>query len=102
MSQAVIVPNGVRHPIQWTKRRLARNQRRVRGGRGNYYFVDAARQRRDLEVRIGVINATASKELGFDIVKIDVERAVLLMYRRVAKFYGLRNKYPAAKQEHNR
>lgn len=78
------------------------SQRRAKRPRGEYYFGDAALQRRRLEVVIAKINAAASKELGVDIVKIDVERAVLLMYRRVAKFYGLRNKYPAAKQEHNR
>jgi hypothetical protein len=70
--------------------------------KGNYYNGDASTQRKLLEGAIGKINAERSAALGAEIVAIDVERAVLAMYRRVAKFYGLRNKYPSGKKEHNR
>lgn len=69
---------------------------------GHYKFSDTATQRKLLQGQIHRINAEVSARLGAPFEKINDHLATLAMMRRVGKFYGLRNKYPAAKKEHNR
>lgn len=88
-----------RHPERWAKRRAERSKRRVRSGKADYYLGDLQAQLAGISRAADGINAkafaahAASKSPLEFVPPINTSEAARKCQKRIAKFYGLNNKY---------
>lgn len=99
----IVIPQTIKNPSRWLKRKAQRSQRRTRLSRPAYHMADIKKQLELISDKVAGINSIAMGEhiaAGHQTETftppIDAGRAARACAKRVAKFYWLNDKYRKA------